>query len=536
MQPINALRMPKIALPTLQVGDWLSSLTSGGATPALSIRSGSVEVLALKGKNVATRVRVPCQGTDDLQLTEAVRQALATAGLKTKRFAVAIPTQDVLFRFFTMPALPKTEWDTAVQFEARKFIPFKTESLIWDYRATPSLTGGRLDVVFAAIQEESYQRLVGALQRAGVQPARIEPRSVSLARLVTAGDPGLAGEFVCVVDVEEHALHLAIVKEGVPFLTRDILLGEPAAAEAGTDAKAQRLISELSVSVDFFMREYAATTVTRVLLFGEETVIAGWQEPLSTALRLPVESGGACVERQVRGLPLTFASALGLAMGAKDAGGLDFLKRSQLRIAPAAATPSFKGLAAGSGKLQPLHVMAGAAVVVLVLAATWFFGEQRLSAQRRHFQQLVAARPDVGARLSGKKAGELKPFQEQAQAQITLLRQVIDERISAALKLDGLAKSLGEGIWLNTVLFDSDFNAAGSPQPKLAVKGACYLLPPEQPLAAIQAFEQRVKKHEGLWRGFTLARLGQIESVTDRESGAEYRTFQLTCGTERSVR
>lgn len=522
----------------------LSGLLPGRHTGGhvLVIRSGEVQVLALSGRSSIQRARVPLQGPESQQITEAVKQALASAGIKAKRFAVAIPTQEVLLRFFTIPNLPKAEWDIAIPFEARKFIPFKTETLIWDYRVNPTPDDSHLEVVFAAIQQEAYSRLVGAVQRAGVQPTLVEPRTVGLARLISRGKEAVAGEFVCAADIEAGAVHIAIVKGGTPYLTRDVVLSEPAGTEpaAGLEARAQRLVSELSVSMDFFLREYPGTIVSRVCLFGEETVVAGWTGPLADALHRPVELGTSLLQAQgYEGVPLSFASALGLAQArGGDARGLDFLKRSQAKAALVSTADTMRHMTTGGRSIalsvQPVHVGLGAAVAAALLAALWLTGAAQVNQMRRQLQALTAARADVGYdALRDLSEETLKPLQEQAKIQLGLLKRIVNERISVAVQLETLATSLPEGVWLTNVAYEGELDAMGRTLPKLTIRGACYLNQPDQEVAAIQELERRIRAGQGPAAPLNVTRLGQIDAAAVASAGTAYRTFQLTCAAER---
>jgi type IV pilus assembly protein PilM len=540
----------------------MSSLSAG-----LVIRSKEVELLAMRGANVVSRVRVPIESAD---LTQAVRQAVAASALKlkTKKFAIAIPTDDVLIRFFTMPALPKTEWDTAVQFEARKYIPFKTELLIWDYHATQASASKQLEVVFAAIPRDAFHRIQESLAAAGVQPTIVEPRSLSLARLVEPVKGRPSNEFVCLVDVEQDAAHLAIIKNRMPYLTRDISLlpstnltapgqsgGEAVQAEGGArvadaglaedleagvvDPRAKRLLSELSVSMDFFVREYPSTSIPRVLVCGDETLIGPWCRWLSDRLHCTVELGSALLNQRVQeSLPLSFAAAVGLLQAAKDPKGLslDFLKRSLVKAtgvqrAPGMSIATAGGLSALLKTLKTPYAAVCASVAVGLLVALWFVGTLQVEAARRQLEQLVRSKPDVGG-LSQMTEQELGPIKEKAEAQLALLKQILGQRVRTAEKLDALARSLPEGVWLTGLTLENHLDAAGKSQLRLTVNGACFLGEQGQELRAIQTFEEQIKRNPTFVRGFSTAQLDQINAQADPQQQHTYRTFQLNCNPE----
>lgn len=509
------------------------SLSFGGSSAAgLVIRAGGVELLTLSGKRVGARVSVPFEGRSDLPLVQAIQKAFEQSRVKTRRVAVSILTQDVLFRFFTMPAMPRSDVEGAVQFEVRKYIPFKTDGLVWDYYVMPT-TQAKLEVIFAAIQRDTFGGFQSSLAAAGVQPLFIEPRSMSLARLVPSSKDG---KFACIVDVERTSAHLAIVRNGVPYLARDISVpakGDAAAPEAsGLEPRAQRLLSELSVSMDFFTREYsAAGGIERVWLFGEEQALSPWCQPMAAHLQCPVELGAALVAPFVDGpVPLPFASAVGVTVAARDRSriAIDFCKRSD-KIVPSAKRQMAPGGMPTQAELvaavQTPQAVGFAAAMAGLLAVMWFFGAQRLQMEQRQLMALRAPQVQVGHGLDGMTKAALTPLIGTLQPQVALLEQLVNRRVSVAAKLDALAKQVPEGLWLTSVTITDTPGADGMSSPLVNVGGSCYLGVPDRELAAIQEFQDRLKRDHGFTEGLKSTRIEEIRA----ESGdPSYRAFRLT--------
>ena len=506
-----------------------------GTAAGLVIRANAVELLALRGRRVAAQVRVPIEGKERSHLSQAIRQAVAASGLKLPRLAVAIPTADVLVRFFLMPPLPRAEWDAAIQFEARKYIPFKPDALVWGCHTVESKETQKFEVVFTAIQRHIFQELEAVLAEAEVQPTRIESRSVSLARLAVSpkGHAPDAKAFISLVDVEPTHAHLIIARNGVPYLTRDVALTEQAAGGEG-DSKAQRLLSELRVSMDFFTREHPAAAIPRVLLVGDESLIGPWQPWLADQLQCAVEIGSDLLRSRVDGeLPLSFASAVGLVRAGYGGTGssLNLLKRS---VAKSTALSPGELRSAIIKELRAPQSLATAGVAAAVIVACWVFGTHQVAQAQRQLEQLVGARPSVGWGLETVDREALQPIQKTATRQLEILRDVVDGRVGVVAKLDALARSLPEGMWITRLTFEEIPDGAGTTQVSLKVSGACYLQQSGKELSAIRAFEDRVKSTPVLFRGFKTARVEQIkEQVGPHQS--TYQTFQLDCRSGRDL-
>ena len=537
----------------------------GGVTAGLVIRSGEVELLAMKGKAVTSRVRVAIEGKEDHHLAAAVQRAVEAAKLKTKRMAVSVPSQDVLFRFFTVPVVPKAELDQVVQFEARKYVPFKMDTLVWDYCAIPSRGSAQLEVVFSAVSRDLFRQLQDVLASAGIQPVLVEPRSASLARLAEPAQGTGSDTFVCMVEVEQDSAHLAIVKNRIPYLTRDVMFSaaaspaaqpdpatppaEPPAGNAdaepppaGPDLKAQRLLSELSVSMNFFLREYPSTSIPRVIIFGPENVIGEWCPWLAEQLHCAVEMGSAHVDPLVDGgLPLPFAAALGLVQGARRPAGvsLDFLKRNLAK--PAAAARPRAGAASSLSAVSVLDAFkTPQAAVALALAAVtlgglWFMERVSVAAERDRLKQSAALRPEINAALSAMTKEETQALKEQAEAQLAFLKQAIDLRVGVAAKLDAVARTLPDGVWLTNLTYEDQLVASGKGEFRMSIHGACYLGETGQELGAIHRFEEQVRQNPAFFKGFTMAQVDHIDAQSDDASQQTYRAFQLNCASERRL-
>lgn len=544
-------KLSRLKLPAL---GWKKSGPSAG----LIIRPEAVELLVMRGRSVTSRVHVPIEGAGELALTQAISNAVAAARLTTKRLAVSILSPDIVIRFFTLPPLPKAEWDTAAQFEARKYVPFKMDSLVWDCAvlqpaaagrslsssASTEQSAGRLEVVFCAIPREIFSRFQSACSAAGVQAVTIEPLSVSLARLVAARPAATAQEFVCLVDIGRTRAHIVIARDGIPYLTREVNLSDEAAAGAAevSPAQAAHLLSELSVSMDFFMREYASARIANTVVLADEERLASWCRLLAEQLSCAVEPGGTLVTTHADApLPLPFAPAVGLLQAATGQHGItvDFLKRE--RSAVPAVPPAAK-LAAVDVKMlaasmkQPRLVVAGLVAASVPLAAFTALGMHQVSVARQRLQQVRSAQARVGLGLDGMTAEAMAPLHDKAAKQLTLLKQIIDGRVRVAMKLDALARLLPDGIWMTNLTFDNPVDAtSGKSQPYLTVSGACFLGASGQEFTAIQGFEDQVKKDAALFKGFDVAQLGQITASTDQRQRYTYRTFQLNCRSERKL-
>ncbi|MBI4341186.1 MAG: pilus assembly protein PilM [Candidatus Omnitrophica bacterium] len=519
------------------------------SSAALVIRPDSVELVWEEGSKSLGRAQAPITEETPGALTGALQQLLAASQLKAPVVAVSLASTDILTRFFMLPFIPKAERDTAVQFEARKYVPFKMDGLAWDYRVVSSARSSGagaeaqepLEIVLTAVPLEVLGRLRAALSAAGIQPTIIEPVSQSLARLTKGVNAQSPKAFHCIVELHGDQAHLVITRSGLPHLTRDLQ-----GIAAPGDGTLQRLVSELSVSMDFFKREYPSASFSTVWLVGDEETVARYQQGLSAALPSPVQSMRSLLAEGKQGAPLSSAAA---SLLQREPGGqagwcLNLLAREASGPAVSVErTPQPLPTIAELKELVKHPVAVRSAIVTAVgcSMALWIMGSLEVSKAQHRLEAAQQARPTDRFGLSLMTADVLQSTQQQADRQLQLLKRLMDQRPRVAEKLDALARSLPDGVWLTGVTFEDRFDAASPAaggkmnlgrQAKLVVSGACFLGASGQELQAIQEFEARVKSSPQLQRGLGQVRVGKVDAASDNAQNPRahpYKTFQLDC-------
>jgi Tfp pilus assembly PilM family ATPase len=518
----------------------LAKLTEllGLAQTGLVLRSQSVQACQaqrdLRGVQISQLHSASFARDEDVAPT--ILRALSDAQIAGSRMAVSVASPDVLLRSFTLPPLPKAEWSAAVQFEARKHIPFRPEDLVWDFHATEQRTTKQLDVIFVAIRSETFGKILGWLRAAQIEPTVIEPQSVSLARWMVYSEKTFAGQYWCLVDVEPHGAHIVIAKDQVPYFTRDVRFDSSAELPAGgaPDARADVLMSELRLSLDFFMREHPAASVGRIWLFGDEGTVGTWCPWLAKQLSAPVEMARLPSMGLGRFTSLRFGCAAGLMFRQLPAARVHLNFASRVAASPSVVSmvraPSRLAL---PKELQPIlrPLIAQAMVALIFLGALNLITGRRVEAVRQQQQRAVRNFTDAGWRLAGKNQKALEGLQKEADRRLSFLKKTVGGRVLVAEQLDALARTLPDGIWLEGLNFTNRSEVErGLAQAKLTIQGACYLKNPEKELGAIREFAHRLKEQAAFADDFSTAEVGEIMSATDRATQVPYKRFRLDCG------
>lgn len=315
------------------------------------------------------------------------------------------------------------------------------------------------------------------------------------------------------------------------------LLGAPE-PQAQLDRRAELLLSELRLSLEYFTHEHADATIESILLFGEEYAVAPWCSWLSEQLHCPVELGSLAVQvpPDSPAVPLSFASAVGLAMKSLCPTDLklDFLLHGKSTLQRQKFTMPADTIAEFLRRMVKPAAIQAAVAAVLLAATAWVHHREVADGQAR-LDQVILAHQQLGRGLEQKTREDLQQLQQRLKTRVAFLRSGILERVSIAQKLDALAKTLPDGMWLDSINYANRLQNLDSWQPSLTLQGACLLPDVEQELAVISDFAQRIRQDPTFFHGFAGAQLGEILANEDATRRYSYRTFRLSCQTQSKI-
>ena len=527
----------------------------------VAIRSRTVELVEVVSGKITCAVRAPIAGPKEAHLLEALLAALEQAKVRPRRASVSVPSQDVLLRFFSLPTLPKAEWENAIRFEARRHIPFRTEDLVWDSYVQEDRARKQLAAIFAGMKKDRFDEIRRCLQQVGITPSALEPQNVSLARVAAMGYPRSRQDFLGLVELtdEGDGAHLSIVRDGMPYLARDVNLlprsespVTPPAPEVAVpmtepvrqqelDLRGDRLASELRLSLDFFTREYASAIIARIVIFGDPSLAGPWSERIAQQLHCQVELGALPVSSP--GLSVSVipaASSVGLALHDANRGSakLDFLTRAGRRGAGLSrmrgrAEDQLEALSTHGAEFAQALAMSVAkwlAAGLVMLGLIAYFSHQQVTTAEADLAALRQQPSAARASFRQQDEAGLKALQEQVGKKESGLRRVFESRLSMTEKLDALAKQLPEGFWLEGLTYSNVLKAGLEPEASLQLRGACFLpLQAGHEFEAIGQFSDQMKQNERFFRGFASAQLGEIATANVPKASSTYRTFKFTC-------
>jgi len=123
---------------------------------------------------------------DPQGLAGEVRALFAEAGISKRFVATAVSNRLAITRNIRMPKMPLRELESAVRWEAERYIPFPIDEVVLDHfvldKPSDVPDGGELEVVIAAARLDMVTQLVDALKLAGLEPVVVDIKPLALLR------------------------------------------------------------------------------------------------------------------------------------------------------------------------------------------------------------------------------------------------------------------------------------------------------------------------------------------------------------------
>jgi type IV pilus assembly protein PilM len=247
---------------------------------------------------------------------DALAELFRVGGFRTKRVATAVSGKSVIFRFLNMAQMSEDNLNSAVRFEADKYIPFDIDEVQIDTQKLMDVGGEGSDpemkVLLVAAKRSILEDQADMLIDLGLQPVSVGVDSFALGNAYELNDivsPGLqeSDRTTALVDIGFGKSSINIMRNNVTHFAREVPMGgqdltnaimrrfglEPFEAEAlkrdpqdqvieVQDACTQVLDdlgNEINLSFDFFENQFDGE-VQEVYLSGGAVLLPFLEEAL----------------------------------------------------------------------------------------------------------------------------------------------------------------------------------------------------------------------------------------------------------------
>ena len=309
-------------------------------TVGLDIGSGLIKVAVIdhsKKQPELTRVAITPLLADAIVegevmdpgiVSDAIRGALAAAGVKSKAVVTAVGGRDVIIKKIQIERVKEQQARELMRWEAEQHVPFDMESVELDFQILdPDGEGNEMQVLLVAAKRDLIENKLRLLTDAGLTPGIVDVDAFALHNAFEVNHPDAMSGIVGLVNIGHEVTNINILDDGIPILTRDITVGtrrfrEDLQRERGISVdEADQLIQgydrsphldaviesrgeEIAVGVEraaAFLASSARTGQLRaVFTCGGGARIPGLSEALANRLRIRVEQANPLANLKVR--------------------------------------------------------------------------------------------------------------------------------------------------------------------------------------------------------------------------------------------
>ncbi len=195
-----------------------------------------------------------------------LKSVCARARITIHEAVAALPMPSVFSAVLSLSAVPKKELRQAVEWEAKKLIPFPLEEVTLDFREltrnteakseaadskkSPDDSGQSLPILLTAAPNAIIEKYMSIAKGAGLTLGALETEAFALIRALLDNDPTPT----VIVDMGALRSNILMVDRGIPMLTRSVQIGgkkctEVIAQELGvTETEAETMKRDFSLS------------------------------------------------------------------------------------------------------------------------------------------------------------------------------------------------------------------------------------------------------------------------------------------------
>ncbi|MBW6440978.1 type IV pilus assembly protein PilM [Patescibacteria group bacterium] len=298
----------------------------------------------------------------DKKIASTLAEIIRDSGLDSKKVSMSVPISSAFTSIVTLPEMPNSEIENAINFEARQYIPIPIEEVAFDwivieregnYKTINSFdkdSKKKLKILLVAIPKEITNKYINIVNSLGLELIALETESFSLARALSRFEDGA----VAIVDIGNKTTGVTVVEKGVVIsghsisgvggeeITKIISHGvnvdyrraEQLKMEVGfNNSNTKKQISDLilptiSVIVSEIIKineAYVRTrqnSIKKVIITGRTAYISGLAKYFTKQIGIPTEIGfpwknivyNPVLEKRLHDSSQHFSVAVGLAL------------------------------------------------------------------------------------------------------------------------------------------------------------------------------------------------------------------------------
>jgi len=472
--------------------------------------------------------KVPAE-VKTIEIIALFKDELRRNRIEAREATLCLSGKDLIIRTFEMPIMPKEEMQSAINFEVKKYIPFKAEELVSDFQVEIDRAKHSSLVLYMGIKKETLDRYLSILSQLNLKVNAVEYSAFSMLRYLSLSKVG-SGNVVALVGIDSEnkdEANFIVTENGFPLFSRDISLsGGPEdlsnIAEVVPGESLEKLKTEIRVSLDYYHRKFPQKEIKKIFLFASEEQqmeLKAFFAEIGVSVQFADLSSFAG-----KPIPYSLNFVKGFSASLRNAIRtnirLDLLSVKSKVIKEKAVVAQDAG-----ALLQGLKVDFRVIILsLLICIAPFGIGIYQAQPINSEIRNIVEIRPQVKNLGSQNNYEELKRIDSEYKGKLAVLDNLVQKQVYATELLDAIPRLMPKGIWLKGFLLSRRDNRLD-----LNLEGMAYLEDSNQELEVVNSFVSNLKNSKVISKAFKEI---SVTSLDRREmEKVSVTSFFISCKT-----
>ncbi len=205
----------------------------------MDIGSSSVKVVQLKDNNGSYQLlnvgifHLPPEAIVDNTLMDssaiavAIKNLVASLGIKTKDVVCSISGNSVIIRKIVLPTMLQEELEDQILFEAEQYIPFDINDVNMDFQilSPDSSDPSKMNVLLVASKKDIINDYVSLFGEAGMNLSVVDVDSFAVQNAFEANHVFSPEVILALVNIGASIMNINVIKDGITLFSRDVQMG-----------------------------------------------------------------------------------------------------------------------------------------------------------------------------------------------------------------------------------------------------------------------------------------------------------------------
>ena len=499
-----------------------------------------IDIVETKGRKFLNHIQIPLSGVSagefeekvplEIKIVALFNDVLRRNKIESKEAVLSLSGKDLIIRTFEMPNLPKDEMTSAVNFEVKKYIPFRVEELISGYQTEIEKVSRVNAVLFEGIKKETLNKYSSILNQLNIKAKHIEYSGFSIIRALKLGgvrEAGVVG-LLCVDFGQDDEVNFVVLENGFPLFNRDISLSVGSAeglenAETQVPASSDKLKAEMQVSMDYYQRKFPGKSIQKMYILANQEQHLQLQALMSD-LGIPSKfiDFARIIGKPIAysaGLVKSYSAAIESAVSTKVKINLVETRTHLPKAAVATGSPEDAFSLFRDIMIDYRTILLGVLICLSVLG----YGIYKAAPFKQKLREVISNRVKVDKIDDSLSSDQLAGINSAYESKLNKLDALIRRQLYLTETLDVIPRFIPEGVWLVSFVL----NNRERDRVELILDGKSYLRDSDKEFEAVNKFLEDLKQEPTFTKYFTDISILSINQ--QQEDRVTVTSFSLSC-------